>query len=312
MSRPRAGYVGFNRVPAASAFNSAASGVWTVREAEAMKRAGTWPAGSVSPTQIAGLQLWLDGSDAATLYDATTGGSLVAADGAVARWEDKSGNGRHATQSTSGSRPTRKTAIQNSLGVVRFDGSNDAMSISGSTATFKFLHGTTATLLYVAKYGTSSDPNAQYGLVSTGAASGNEIGFFHSYDDRAPSVNNSISSSAIRDASGNRAWLNRVNDTVTPNTFIACSEVIDAGAATAANRSTVRINGGSAIQGNSLTNSPSGNDSQFDLTIGVIVSSSPLAHMAGDIAEIIIYNSALSNTDRAAVESYLIAKWGVA
>jgi hypothetical protein len=88
--------------------------------------------------------------------------------------------------------------------------------------------------------------------------------------------------------------------------------VIDAGAATAANRSTVRINGGSAIQGNSLTNSPSGNDSQFDLTIGVIVSSSPLAHMAGDIAEIIIYNSALSNTDRAAVESYLIAKWGVA
>ena len=43
MSRPRAGYIGFNRVPAATALNSAASGVWTLREAEALKRAGTWP-----------------------------------------------------------------------------------------------------------------------------------------------------------------------------------------------------------------------------------------------------------------------------
>ena len=309
--RARGGFIGANVTPASAGINSAASGVWTVREAESLKRAGTWPSGSVSPTQIAGLQLWLDGSDAATLYDATTGGSLVAADGAVARWEDKSGNGRHATQSTSGSRPTRKTAIQNSLGVLRFDGSNDWLSIASSTATFKFLHGTVATVIYVARYGTSADPNAQYGLISTGGASGNEIGYFHSYDDRSAEANNSILSSAIRDAAGFRAWLNRVNDQVAPNTFIACSEVIDAGNATAANRSIVRINGGAAIQGNSLTNSPSGNDSQFDLTIGAIVSSSPVAHMAGDIAEIIIYNSALSDTDRSAVEAALISKWGI-
>ena len=309
--RGRGGFIGASVTPVSAAVNSAASGVWTVREAESLKRAGTWPSGSVSPTQIAGLQLWLDGSDAATLYDATTGGSLVAADGAVARWEDKSGNGRHATQSTSGSRPTRKTAIQNSLGVLRFDGSNDWLSIASSTATFKFLHGTVATVIYVARYGTSADPNAQYGLISTGGASGNEIGYFHSYDDRSAEANNSILSSAIRDAAGFRAWLNRVNDQVAPNTFIACSEVIDAGNATAANRSIVRINGGAAIQGNSLTNSPSGNDSQFDLTIGAIVSSSPSAHMAGDIAEIIIYGSVLSGANRAAVESYLMSKWGI-
>jgi hypothetical protein len=40
------GYIGFNRVPAAAALNSAASGVWTLREAEAMRRAGTWPRAS--------------------------------------------------------------------------------------------------------------------------------------------------------------------------------------------------------------------------------------------------------------------------
>ena len=43
MSRPRGGYIGFNRTPAATALNSAAGGAWTLREAEALKRAGAWP-----------------------------------------------------------------------------------------------------------------------------------------------------------------------------------------------------------------------------------------------------------------------------
>jgi len=47
--RPRGGYIGFNRVPAAAAFNSAASGVWTLREAESLKRAGTWPSAPTVP-----------------------------------------------------------------------------------------------------------------------------------------------------------------------------------------------------------------------------------------------------------------------
>ena len=94
--RPRGGIIGATAQPAGSAINSAASGVWTLREAEALKRAGTWP--SLAPGGVgAGLQLWLDASDATTLYGATTGGSLVASDGGVARWEDKSGNSRHYT-----------------------------------------------------------------------------------------------------------------------------------------------------------------------------------------------------------------------
>lgn len=55
MSRPRGGYIGFNRVPAASAMNSAASGAWTLREAEALKRAGTWPTAPRQPGAPSGL-----------------------------------------------------------------------------------------------------------------------------------------------------------------------------------------------------------------------------------------------------------------
>lgn len=71
--------------------------------------------------------LWLDASDASTLYDDVSGGGLVAADSAVARWEDKSGNANHAVQSNSNFRPLRKANQFNSLDSVLFDGSNDKM-----------------------------------------------------------------------------------------------------------------------------------------------------------------------------------------
>jgi hypothetical protein len=51
--------------------------------------------------------LWLDAADSSTLFDASVGGSLVADGGNVGRWEDKSGNARHAIQATSGNRPVR-------------------------------------------------------------------------------------------------------------------------------------------------------------------------------------------------------------
>ena len=80
-----------------------------------------------TPSQIS-TALWLDAADASTLYDATSGGSLVAADGTVARWQDKSGNARHATQATSINRPLRKTSVQNSLDGILFDGTNDDLT----------------------------------------------------------------------------------------------------------------------------------------------------------------------------------------
>ena len=44
----------------------------------------------LKPREIQGCQLALDASIPTSLYDATSGGSLVAADGVVRRWEDQS------------------------------------------------------------------------------------------------------------------------------------------------------------------------------------------------------------------------------
>ena len=90
-----------------------------------------------SPLDIAGCALWLDGDQSVTqsLFDATSGGSAVSTNGgSVARWEDKSGNGRHFVQSSAPVRPTLSTAAKNGRSVVTFDATDDYM-ISAATQT---------------------------------------------------------------------------------------------------------------------------------------------------------------------------------
>ncbi len=48
----------------------------------------------------------------------------------VEQWNDQSGNGRHFTQTTSGSRPVLHTNSVNGLPVIRFDGSDDFMAFA--------------------------------------------------------------------------------------------------------------------------------------------------------------------------------------
>ena len=82
------------------------------------------------PSDIAGLQVWFDASDSSTLFDATSGGSIPAGDGAVLRWEDKCGNANHATQGTATKEPIRKTSAINGLDAIYFDGSNDNLNLA--------------------------------------------------------------------------------------------------------------------------------------------------------------------------------------
>lgn len=70
--------------------------------------AHNFPSSAWTPANIA-THLWLNAGDTSTIYDASSGGSLTADGGSVGRIEDKSGNARHATQSTSGLRPVRNS-----------------------------------------------------------------------------------------------------------------------------------------------------------------------------------------------------------
>lgn len=82
----------------------------------------------VKAREFQGCDIAYDFSNPANLYDATSGGSLVAADGEIARSNDVSGNTGHMLQTTSGSRPLRKVAALNGLDAGRFDGTDDYLN----------------------------------------------------------------------------------------------------------------------------------------------------------------------------------------
>lgn len=125
MSRPRGGIIGVNATPAASAINSAASGVWTLREAEANRRAGTWPRGLVALLDVPDLSGALCAVSIRRLRDGYSGACMRvrrssdnaeqdigfsgnycdesaitsfvgSANGFVVKWYDQSGNGNDA------------------------------------------------------------------------------------------------------------------------------------------------------------------------------------------------------------------------
>jgi hypothetical protein len=258
------------------------------------------------------MQLWLDASDANTLFDATTGGSLVAADGLVARWEDKSGNARHMTQATSGSRPTRKTAIQNSLAVLRF-GDGVTVSVPSSTAIFKFLHGSDHTLFFAVKPRALNTREFLFETGPHGSGTGDAGSLGAScYFGTTGTVLHTCRAGATPEVSNLTSA-----GTVAAGTCYAVSIVAQPSNGTASLRSAIRINGGAAIANNTQSDSVSSSNARLDLTLGRGIgyngdgSVEYDEYSDFDYCEVVIYNSALSNADRAAVESYLISKWGI-
>jgi hypothetical protein len=100
-----------------------------------------------NPRSIAGLALWLDASDTA---------SVTLVSGAVSQWNDKSGNSRNATQTSANDRPTT-TTINGRQGIV-FNGTSARLSISAPW-------GAAITLFYVT---TPSTVNDSYLFASDG------------------------------------------------------------------------------------------------------------------------------------------------
>jgi len=130
----------------------------------------------LKPREIQGCQLALDASIATSLYDATSGGSLVAANGAVARWEDQSGVGRHVTQATAAYQPTRKAATLNGLDAVLFDGSQDNMSRASQTLSDFFVSGTDLSVFMVIRQNGAQANNAALSI-------GNAVNVFATYSN---------------------------------------------------------------------------------------------------------------------------------
>jgi hypothetical protein len=235
-----------------------------------------------TPAQIT-TALWLDAADVSTLFDATSGGSLVDGDGAIARWEDKSGNARHVTQGTLANRPQRKTAIQNSRDIARFDG-NDLLETTFAA------FGTSYTIIVVSR---STNTAVAASVITT----------------RSKTSMNPINQQLVFNGSGNTACAVRDNSGSVASSLIG----------SAANNTWYLL--GSDRSGNSITHfrdgsagttgtATQGTTTTTVTSIGALYSGTGTANtfLNGDIAEIV----ACGLSDREIVEGYLAHKWGLA
>ena len=226
-----------------------------------------------SPTEISGCALWLDGADATSMFDATSGGSNVPYGNVVARWEDKSGGGRHAT-ATGTARPTLTPSGLNGRSVVTFDGSATQMQIDST-----FLVTSNATILAVARRTSGS-----FGAVITSKGAG----------DTSPALQHSTGSWQINHA-GNLSVIGFQAG------YAVLSGTISAGATAAFANGLLQDS--DASSGTLSSDAAKTYIGTYRAAIANV--------LAGEIAEIIVYNTALSTADRARVEAYLAAKWGI-
>jgi hypothetical protein len=238
------------------------------------------------PTDISGLQLWLDATTG--LFDATTGGSAATTDAsAVARWEDQSGNAYHVTQSDSGRRPILKTNQQNGLNVLRFDGASNGQYLFGAS-NFSISGGTNRSVFTVFKRDDANLRNMiAWGSGATGALNAYTPEYFLRFAGTTKGYTN-------QGTNGSWTIWSVIADGSTLNDYDAYFD-----------------GGGVATANATLSTGTTINTTSSALYVGTSATGPASNNLDGDLAEVLIYDSALSTSDREAVRDYLNAKWAV-
>ena len=236
---------------------------------------------TMDPRAISGLRVWLDASASNTLFDATSGGSLVSAGSSVARIEDRSGNSHHAIQSTSGNRPLRIAGAQNGRDVLRFDGTNDSLQVASIALN-------THISIYVAARATTAKPM----LIEHGPNAGGTNGFFiYGHTNSAWAFRRD---SASHYAFGTTNWMG--------STFCVICVTYDGSGAFYRNN-VVGSNG--SVVGTARTNSSTAN------TLNIFARNQASVFGEGDLGELLIYHGAHTAAERQLIYTHLSRRWGV-
>lgn len=268
---------------------------------------------SFAPSGAPGLVADWDFTNPLMLYT-DSGTTLVSSNAdVVGQINDGSGNGYHLRQTDGTAKGTYRTSQLNGFPVVRFDGVNDNYGCIASAATFQFLHQSVNTIYIVFKPGLVADPNVFMALIDNmtlAGSVGSRYGTRLAWDDRASVPVNEVA----RHATGN-GGSNSINNT-TANAFLAAqtfgvlSFVADPSNATAANRSSIRKNGGTATASNASTSAVGNTAPTYAMTVGAAAGDAGTP-FAGDMARILIYNQQHGTTDRQYIENGLISRYAI-
>ena len=227
-----------------------------------------------SPYTISGLKLWLD-ARVGVFSDAGT--TLAVNSDPAYQWNDQSENGNHLVQSIVGNMPIFKTGMLNGKPVISSDGVDDSM-----VTTFGSL---------------LSQPNTIFIVFSITAGSFQKQ-FFDSADPSFINRHGMYGESSNKFALISGGTASELNGIITVPTLFSVYSIIFNNAS-----SELFTNGVSGGTGNPGSDAMGG--------IRVFSNSTPAGWAAMDVAEILVYNSLLSNSQRMSVEAYLNTKYAI-
>lgn len=238
-----------------------------------------------------GLLLWLDGAD--PLADRTppaNGASVVS-------WVDRSGNEHHADQADPDKRPTYVASAVNGRGVVRFDSEDpqdgNELDIDNSGGEFDL---TDATLFVVLRHGYDDVSSENLLPVAPG---------FFAVRDGGAGADTRVSLHVRADAAGWGIW-NGIDFFSTDEPDFGGKGFLLVDATWENDVETLRTDGKQVFSGTHPWNE---NEVMHPVRIGWSGNSNE--HFDGDIAEVILFDNALDQTERDAVAEYLAEKWGI-
>jgi hypothetical protein len=235
-----------------------------------------------NPASVSGLKMWVDADDGSTITNTAFG---------ISQWNDKSSNGHHLAQSNTSHRPQLSTGALGARNVVNFNGTDERMVCDPiATGVFNGDQIPYSTVVVWRSTGSSTQDTIY-------AAANNSTTARVHY---RVSTDGTPQYDAFRlDDSGD---LKRLTDSYTHNTFIVASVTF----------------GGSVFKhytngtNDDTATGSEDNTSVFNFTVGAAkVAGTFVEFLEGDIAELLIYDHELSDSDRINIENYLMSKWGI-
>ena len=241
------------------------------------------------PNDLVDLRLWLDASDAATITHSS---------GAVSAWTSKDPNSRAFNKA--GTTLTTGSTTLNGLNTLVFSAAY--LTTTAANSVWNFLHDGTRYAAWAVCQFTSA--GAFYGLLGTNGTTSVAHGASIYHDSSARIIhqvgwNQSGAWTALNDAG---------NNSFATATFALLEVISDPDNATAADRSEIRRNNGTALKNNTATNAPSTEDATRALQIGAAGNNA--GPLAGGIAELVIAVDP-SAGELGAMRTYMGDRWGL-
>lgn len=234
-------------------------------------------------TTASPLLLWLDAGDTSTI---TKDGSDL-----VSQWDDKSPHGNHVVQGTASLQPTyRSSGLGQSLPSVEFYADNTTKILSAPDVPSMDYSNTTV-IAVIQRQTNLAGIEVMFGKYET---SGDQREF-----------NGNISSDTFRVSSTTDGTLGTLTTTSTMNAIaLGVPTIVDM----KYDGSSLRIRSQDDIANEGAVATTIFNGTSV-FKLGAVTNT--VQPYAGHIAELIVFNKVISDTDRAAILTYLSTKWGI-